>query len=184
MTVGTGLDVTGQLVELDLSEVAAGGQLAGFMDAPTVGASHSGSAHHAAESAASASVAGVQKTALIQRSWSFPGTLAVAAGTLYYQLPVAETYVACTATVSTAPTGAAVRVDVNYHATAPASAVTIWTTNGNRPSIAASAFLNSAVTAPEVTAFAAGGVLSCDVDIIGSTIAGSNMVVTLYTKVA
>jgi hypothetical protein len=46
VTVGTGLDVTGQLVELDLSEVAAGGQLGGFMDAPTVDSVHAGSAHH------------------------------------------------------------------------------------------------------------------------------------------
>jgi len=39
--VGTDRDVT-----LDLSEIAAGGELAGFMDAPTVDATHSGSAHH------------------------------------------------------------------------------------------------------------------------------------------
>lgn len=48
VTVGTGLDVTGQLVELDLSEVASGGELGGFMDAPTVDATHSGSTHSAA----------------------------------------------------------------------------------------------------------------------------------------
>lgn len=47
VTVGTGLDVAGQLVTLALSEVAAGGELGGFMDAPTVDATHSGSAHHA-----------------------------------------------------------------------------------------------------------------------------------------
>ena len=45
VTVGTGLDLTGQLVDLDLSEVAAGGELAGFMDAPTVDETHSGSSH-------------------------------------------------------------------------------------------------------------------------------------------
>ena len=134
--------------------------------------------------AATAAAAGHQKQALIQRSWTFPGTLAVTTGAMFYQLAVAETYVGCTATVNTAPTGADLRLDVNYHATAPASAVTIWTTNTNRPTIAATAKLNSAVTAPEVTAFAAGGVLSCDVDIVGSTIAGSNLVVTLWTKVA
>ena len=33
-------------ITLDLSEVAAGGELAGFMDAPTVDTTHSGSAHH------------------------------------------------------------------------------------------------------------------------------------------
>lgn len=48
VTVGTGLDVTGQLVELDLFEVSAGGELGGTMDAPTVDATHSGSTHGAA----------------------------------------------------------------------------------------------------------------------------------------
>jgi len=33
-------------IALDLSEIAAGGELAGTMDAPTVAATHSGSAHH------------------------------------------------------------------------------------------------------------------------------------------
>lgn len=47
-TVGTGLDVAGQLITLDLSEVASGGELGGFMDAPTVDSVHAGSAHHAA----------------------------------------------------------------------------------------------------------------------------------------
>jgi hypothetical protein len=58
VTVGTGLDVTGQLVELDLSEVAAGGELGGFMDAPTVDATHSGSTHAATQAAAEATAAG------------------------------------------------------------------------------------------------------------------------------
>lgn len=49
VTVGTGLDVDGsQLVTLDLSEVSAGGELGGTLDAPTVDSVHSGSAHHAA----------------------------------------------------------------------------------------------------------------------------------------
>jgi hypothetical protein len=57
VTVGTGLDVTGQLVELDLSEVAAGGELGGFMDAPTVDATHSGSTHAATQAAAEGTAA-------------------------------------------------------------------------------------------------------------------------------
>jgi|SRR3990167_109226 len=48
---GAGFDVTEAPadefnVALDLSEIAAGGELAGTMDAPTVAATHSGSAHH------------------------------------------------------------------------------------------------------------------------------------------
>jgi hypothetical protein len=62
VTVGTGLDVTGQLVELDLSEVAAGGELGGFMDAPTVDATHSGTSHAATQTAAEATAASALST--------------------------------------------------------------------------------------------------------------------------
>ena len=51
VTVGAGLDVVGQLVTLDLSEVASGGELGGFMDAPTIDATHAGSTHSAATDA-------------------------------------------------------------------------------------------------------------------------------------
>ena len=49
---GAGFDITEDPadefnVELDLSEIAAGGELGGQMDAPTVDATHAGSAHHA-----------------------------------------------------------------------------------------------------------------------------------------
>src|SRR3990167_7393402 len=49
---GAGFDVTESPADefnivLDLSEVAAGGELGGTMDAPTVDTTHSGSAHHA-----------------------------------------------------------------------------------------------------------------------------------------
>jgi hypothetical protein len=62
VTVGTGLDVTGQLVELDLSEVTAGGELGGFMDAPTVDASHGGGSHAATQAAAEATAASALTT--------------------------------------------------------------------------------------------------------------------------
>ena len=49
---GSGFDVTESPadefnIELDLSELAAGGELGGNMDAPTVDGTHAGSAHHA-----------------------------------------------------------------------------------------------------------------------------------------
>ncbi len=176
------------------------GELGGTGASPTVTATHSGSAHHNALTIgadgehslatqvlsgvdASASQVGHQKTALIPLTWSLPGTLAVAAGSLYVQVPVACTYAYTTATVGTAPTGAAILFDVHYHATVPASAVTTWTTQANRPTIAISEFRNSAVTAPEVTSFAANSVLRLDVDQVGSTIAGANGTVTVWCKV-
>ena len=59
---GTGFDVTesptGEAnIALDLSEVAAGGELGGFLNAPTVDGLHAGSTHAAAQAAAEATAA-------------------------------------------------------------------------------------------------------------------------------
>ncbi len=98
------------------------------------------------------------------------GTLAVAAGAMRFVFPRAATIVSVTTTVGTAPTGAAVLVDVNKNGT------TIFTTQGNRPSIAISGNASSAAT-PDVTAIAAGDYLTVDVDQIGSTVAGADLLV-------
>lgn len=67
----------------------------------------------------------------------------------------------------TAPTDAALIVDVNKNGT------TIFTTQNKRPEIAAAAHADDSDT-PDVTAISAGDRLSCDIDQIGSTIAGGN----------
>jgi len=77
-----------------------------------------------------------------------------------------------TAGVNTAPTGASILVDVNKNGT------TMFTTQGNRPTIAASGF-SDAASVPDVTSLAAGDYITIDVDQIGSTIAGSNLVVSI-----
>jgi hypothetical protein len=98
-------------------------------------------------------------------------------GTGIMQLTVMR---ACTITgvrasvaVGKAPTGASVIFDVNKNA------VTIFTTQGNRPTIVASATKNAALAVPDVTSLAAGDVLTVDVDQIGSTLAGSLAVITI-----
>jgi hypothetical protein len=73
--------------------------------------------------------------------------------------------------VNTAPTGSALVVDVHKEGT------TIFTTQANRPSVAVSAFAGSAV--PAVTAWPADSWLTVDVDVIGSTVAGSDLRVTI-----
>lgn len=72
----------------------------------------------------------------------------------------------------TAPTGASMIVDVNKNGT------TVFTTQANRPTIAAAANASS-TTKPDVTAVAAGDRLSVDVDQIGSTVAGSDLLVSV-----
>ena len=77
--------------------------------------------------------------------------------------------------LDTAPTGAAFVIDVNKNGT------TLFTAQGARPTIAI-AGTESTTTLPAVTSVAAGDRLSIDVDVIGSTVAGSDLYVTVSIK--
>lgn len=83
------------------------------------------------------------------------------------------TGVRATVAVGKAPTGASVIFDVNKNGT------TIFTTQGNRPTIAISATVSAALAVPNVVSLAAGDVLTVDVDQIGSTLAGSLATLTI-----
>lgn len=102
------------------------------------------------------------------------GELTTGAGTVKLPLPFAGDVVGVMAAVSTAPTGASILVDVNINGT------TIFTTQANRPSIAASGTVSSLAT-PDVAAadFTAGQYLTVDIDQIGSTLPGEDLVVTI-----
>lgn len=76
------------------------------------------------------------------------------------------------ASVGTAPTGASVVVDVNIDGT------TAFTT---KPTIAAAAFTGTAT--PSTAAWPDGSYLTVDIDSVGSTVAGSDLTVTIsYTE--
>lgn len=102
-----------------------------------------------------------------------PGALLAGAGTLRF--PIGSGTWAITsvrATLGTAPTGAAAIVDVNRNGT------TIYGTPGNRPTIADGA--NAAVGgAPSVASVTAGDYLTVDVDQVGSTTPGADLVVAI-----
>lgn len=78
-----------------------------------------------------------------------------------------------TLSAGTAPTGAALTIDVSLEGT------TIFTTQSQRPKIAASEFYGESGT-PQVTTWPAGEYLAVDVDVIGSTVAGSDLNVSIY----
>ena len=84
--------------------------------------------------------------------------------------PCTLTIVKVKVVVKTAPTGAALIVDVNKDGT------TIFTTQGGRPSIAAGDTQDDSDT-PDVMSLAEGDKLTIDVDQIGSTIAGADLTV-------
>jgi len=88
------------------------------------------------------------------------------------RMPFAGTITGVTTAVATAPTGASLQADVNKNGT------TIFGTQANRPMINASA--TSAVAGEHsVRTFAAGDLLSVDVDQVGSTVAGAGLTVAI-----
>jgi hypothetical protein len=100
------------------------------------------------------------------------GVLTVASGAIriYNKLGRTLTIERVFLCVSTAPTGAAVIVDVHKDGT------TLFTAQSNRPQIAAGANTGETTTI-EVSSWADGEYLTMDVDQIGSTVAGSNLTV-------
>ena len=106
-------------------------------------------------------------------TFSVPGTLTVGTGAPRYYFTSSHTISNVAVSVGTAPTGASVIVDVNINGT------TAFTTQSNRPTIAASGF-NDLSSAPDVTSVVSGDYLTIDVDQIGSTIAGADLVVQVF----
>jgi hypothetical protein len=96
------------------------------------------------------------------------GTLTAVAGTARLYLSGSYTLLDYRVSVGTAPTGASLIVD----------GTTLFTTQGNRPTIAASGFLGT-TTAPDVSTFVSGDYITIDVDQVGSTIAGADLTVVL-----
>ncbi|MEO5498996.1 MAG: hypothetical protein ABIR46_00685, partial [Candidatus Saccharimonadales bacterium] len=105
--------------------------------------------------------------------YSFTGSVAVTVGAfrLYNDSGAAWTIVGVRASVGTAPTGASMIIDINVGGT------TIFSTQGNRPTIAAATNTSGNVTNMNVTSVANGGYLTVDIDQIGSTVAGSDLTV-------
>lgn len=89
-------------------------------------------------------------------TFTIPGTLAAGLGQARFYLPQAGAIVSIIVTVNTAPSGSAAVFDVNKNG------VTIFTTQANRPSIAASAFLATATA--DILTFVAGDWWAVDVD--------------------
>lgn len=102
-----------------------------------------------------------------------PGTLSTGLGAVPFIFPFAATINGAVAAVGTAPTGASLICDVNLNGT------TIYTTQANRPTIAAGQTKTSSMPAPDVTGVSAFDVLTVDIDQIGSTIPGADLIVVI-----
>lgn len=105
-------------------------------------------------------------------TFTHTGELVVGTGAFRFYLPYNITITEVEAAVGVAATGAAVLVDVNVDGT------TIFTTQSNRPSITASAFVASSTTIEDAS-HTDGQYITVDIDQIGSTLPGENLVVNI-----
>lgn len=101
------------------------------------------------------------------------GVLFVDTGTLRLPIDATYTIVGVRLMVGTAPVGSSIILDVNKNGT------TIFTTQANRPTIAAGANAGGPGTTPNVTSLAAGDYITVDIDQVGSTTAGSDLTVSI-----
>ena len=91
------------------------------------------------------------------------------------EAPFGLTIVEVRLRVKTAPTGAAIIVDLNVNG------VTVFTTQANRPTIAAGASTGVS-TAVDLRSLAKGDNLTIDIDQIGSTVAGGKLMVEVVCE--
>jgi len=96
---------------------------------------------------------------------------------MFADTPSSITIKSVRAMVGTAPTGAAIILDIHKNGT------TIFTTQANRPTIAIDGNDSGEVTNMDVTTLAKGDYLTLDVDQIGSTVAGKDLVVSLEMEI-
>ena len=106
-------------------------------------------------------------------AWYIAGTLATGASQgPRYVVPQNMTITKVWLIVRTAPTNAAILIDIHKNGT------TIWSTQGNRGTIAAAGTTGNTTTF-DTTALSAGDYLDLDIDQIGSGTAGADLCVVL-----
>lgn len=100
-----------------------------------------------------------------------PLTVEVGGHRLYNDTAAPWTILSVRASVGAPPTGGSLIVDVNV------DGVTIFTVQANRPVIAASGYTSGKLTNMNITTIANGAYLTIDVDQVGSTTPGADLVV-------
>jgi hypothetical protein len=112
-------------------------------------------------------------TVVMVLTFSVPDALTTGQKKQRLLAPCAITLTKVRLVVDTAPTGANLIVDVH---TGTNAGTTIFTTQGNRPTIVAGSKTGVSV-APDVTSIAEGDEFSVCIDQIGSTIAGADLTI-------
>lgn len=111
----------------------------------------------------------------VTAKFSFGGTLATQTGTDIISFPDNVTIDRVDLAVATAPTGAAVIVDIERSTDNGANWVTIFTNQANRPQIAAGAKVGNTTTIDIPAATANSHLYRAVIEQVGSTIAGADL---------
>lgn len=107
------------------------------------------------------------------------GALTTATAKKRVRMPFAGTITGVTACVGSQPTGASIILDIHKTVGGGGGAgTTIFGTQANRPTIAANG-TSAAAGEHSVRTFAAGDILALDIDQVGSTAAGSDLIVAI-----
>lgn len=106
-------------------------------------------------------------------SFTIPGAASVGVGSARWYTTISRAVSNVTISGGVAPTGASLIADVNKNGT------TVFTTQGNRPTLTAASYYDGSST-PDVTTMSPGDYLTVDIDQVGSTVPGSDIVVTVY----
>lgn len=109
------------------------------------------------------------------QTFTAPGTLTVYTGKSRWYAPTEFDIDAITVSCGTAPVGSSIVVDINING------ASIFTNPANRPSIFENNFFASSVN-PDNTLLLQNEYLTVDIDQVGSTTAGSDLVVVLKLK--
>lgn len=104
------------------------------------------------------------------------GDLSAETTKMIIMAPFDMTIIGVKAKVLTAPTGADLILDIHKNGT------TLYATQANRPTITAGETSETA-TLPDVVEISAGDILSLDIDQVGSTVVGANLVVDVECEV-
>jgi len=105
-------------------------------------------------------------------TFTYPGTLSVSTGSARFYMHKSGTIKNVIASVGISPAGSSVEVDILKNGT------TIFTGGTNRPIITAGNYVDTS-SIPAVTSFSAGDYFTVNIVSIGSSTAGSNLVVEL-----
>lgn len=119
--------------------------------------------------------AGNDGVGITVQTFNAPGTLTVYAGKGRWYAPIDLEIESIKVSCGTAPTGQSIVVDINRNG------ASIFTNQANRPHIFAGANTSSAVT-PDATLLDEDEYLTVDIDQVGSTFAGSDLVVVIQMK--